>query len=386
MKSTVIRKNNLINVVFMLAICSSLYLFENRIISMVGALCAVGALLACAFTLLNKARKIFAGFSLSIFIIMLIFFAFQIIKYRRVKSFYQIAQIIGFLILSIVLGKTQLGEYKIRSWKHFIRVFYYSVMAIYFFFFLIDEIEFLYEIVSPTLLKILFPLSWFAIKRNAKTTPIEIFIFLIFHFLLGERTAVLCMVIVLGFQFILRRMKNKTSNFLFVVVVICAVIFPFVYLWLYNHPIGQIINEYIYARTGENFFSGRNRIWSVIINGLANNQILGVGFGNSLLANNGITMSTHNLYMYLYLNGGFCLILLFLLFMFSIWKNIPHRKNGETSIIVGKAYILGMFIFLDFELFLLSNNIVISLIWWLTIAFIQIESRSVKKRSLGISR
>ncbi len=376
MKSLTISKNNLLNIVSFFMVFSSLYLFENKIVSMVGMICAICVLFLCALMLLINARAFSIDLTLGIFIFILVYLVAHVIFDGSFTALYFASQILGLLIVIIVLENAEISLNGIKKWKQYIRIIYYSIIIIYFTALLFNKVSTLNGIVSATILKVLFPLSWFAIKRGKKTTLLEIIIFVLFHFMLGERTAVLCMVVVLVFQFIIKRISNKASNILFWVVLTGAIAMPFVYVWLSEQPIGEMLNLYVYEHTGEYFFSGRNRIWKVIIDGMSGNWLLGLGFGNSLLADNGIIYSTHNLYMYLCLNGGIIMLILFSLFMYSIWRKIQHNASSDSSVIVGKAYILGLLVFLDMELFLLANNIVISLAWWITIAFIELVSKN----------
>lgn len=369
-------KDNLLGIVSVLAIFSSLYLVKNDLISTLGSFVAIAALLLCALTWLVNFQKVKLDFTTIMVMLIGLFILIQVIWYRRIDAIYSVMQMLGLLILYISLSKTQINLIKFDKYKKVFRIVYYAIIIIYFGAFIANKEELLHQFISPTILKVLFPLSWFAIKRNSKTAPVEISIFVVFHFLLGERTASICMLFVELFRFLLYRTKSKTSNFLFWSVATIAVSVPFLYMWLYSQPFGQELNLYVYEKTGEYFFSGRNRIWNVIIDEVSNNKFFGLGFGNTFLLDHGITLSTHNLYLYLYLNGGIVLILLFILFMYGIWKNIKVNTIRDDSIATGKAYILALLLFLDFEVFLLANNIVISLFWWITLAFILVKSKN----------
>lgn len=375
MKNMVISKDNLLGIVSVLAIFSSLYLVENSLISAVGGFAAVGALLLCAVMWLVDYQGVKFDFTTIIVMLIGLFALIQVIWRGRLNAVYSVMQMLGLLILYVALSKTQIDLLKFDKYRKYLRFFYYAVIIIYFGAFIAKKVELLHQFMSPTFLKILFPLSWFAINRNSKTALVEIGIFVAFHFLLGERTASVCMLFVEFFRFLLARAKSRNSNFFFWGVATVAVSFPFLYMWLYEQPFGQALNLYVREKTGENFFSGRNRIWGIIIDEVTSNRFLGLGFGNTFLLDHGITLSTHNLYLHLYLNGGFLLIALFILFMYGIWKDIKVNSIRDKSIAAGKAYILALLLFLDFEVFLLVNNIVISLFWWITLAFILVKSK-----------
>lgn len=379
LKNTVGSKNNLLGIISALAIFSSLYLVNNNFISAVGGCAAVGSLLFCALMLVVNYRRVKCDFTTIMVLLIGLSALIQIIWYGRPNALYSVMQMLGLLFVYVSLSKTRINLLKFNKYKKYLRAFYYTIMLIYFVAFIANKVEILHQFVSPTILKILFPLSFFAIKRNSKIAPLEIGIFVIFHFLLGERTAGICMLLVEFFRVLLKRSKSKTSNFLFWAVAIIAIAIPFLYVWLYEQPFGQSLNLYVRELTGENFFSGRNRIWGVIIDGIAGNRFWGLGFGNTFLSDHGITLSTHNLYMFLYLNGGGLFVVLFILFMYGIWKDIKMNSISDKSIVTEKAYILALLLFLDFELFLLANNIVISLFWWITLALISVKNKSSRE-------
>lgn len=132
---------------------------------------------------------------------------------------------------------------------------------------------------------------------------------------------------------------------------------------------GAMLNEISREYTGGNFFSGREIIWEAILEGNKDSAILGQGVNNNFLINKLDTeLSTHNLYMFLYLEGGAVMLFLFFLFTASIWSkfyNFIYIKRVRLS----AAFFIGTLLFLDFELLLLTNNILASIVFWFVITY-----------------
>ena len=161
--------------------------------------------------------------------------------------------------------------------------------------------------------------------------------------------------------------KSKLKfKFLYWLVVGCCVAFPFIYIAM-KQTCGVFLDNYAQQYTGQRFFTGREKIWETILD--VNSYYVwfgqGVGFDTSILNTN---LSTHNLYMYLFLEGGIVLVVLFLFFFYNIWRMYYNDINKEV-VRWSAAFLLGGLLFLDFELFLIINNIPISLLFWFIITY-----------------
>ena len=226
------------------------------------------------------------------------------------------------------------------------------------------------DLINASLLKTSVALSYFFIISNKKSKLVAILTSSAVFFLLGERTSAA----VLLFVYIIYRLLGcKISkgfyNFIFVFIFSIAVIFPFLYIELKYSNIGLMLNEISREYTGDNFFSGREIIWEGILEGNKDNVLLGQGVNSGFLKSRLNTdLSTHNLYMFLYLEGGVVLLFMFFLFVASIWGkfyNFIYIERARLS----AAFFVGILLFSDFELLLLTNNILASIVFWFIISY-----------------
>lgn len=96
--------------------------------------------------------------------------------------------------------------------------------------------------------------------------------------------------------------------------------------------------------------------------------LLGEGVGNTILQDDGITLSTHNIYMFLYLQGGLINVFLLLLWLGGIWKTSIDKWLTHRSAMHLLFIILSM-LSASFNLLLLTNNSVTSVFYWILICF-----------------
>ncbi len=90
-------------------------------------------------------------------------------------------------------------------------------------------------------------------------------------------------------------------------------------------------------------------------------------------------LSTHNLFMFLYLEGGILFVVLFLIFMYLLWKKY-FEFISDKIVCMSAAFMLGTFVLVSFELLLLINNIVVSMWLWFVIAFGLIRVNYLKQQ------
>lgn len=142
------------------------------------------------------------------------------------------------------------------------------------------------------------------------------------------------------------------------------------------------MDKYAAQYTGQRFFTGREDVWETILEVNNDNVWLGQGIGFDTAILN-TELSTHNLYMYLFLEGGIVLVVLFLFFFYNIWRMYYDAINDER-VRWSAAFLLGGLIFLDFELFGIINNIPLSLLFWFIITYglRQCRSQNVKNSVL----
>lgn len=360
---------------------SCLYLFTNPILKIVGIINTVLILILCFFNILRLNLKISKN---RIWLMFAVYFCYNIILMIRnfsINSFYSVIVQLGMLFFICSLFELELDNdtyNKIFKFGKFI----FMLILIPSMIVLIkggdSAIRIFDSVFSFTIYKIMFPCSFFILAKSkriiARIIPISIIFFLI-----GERSMALCLYIIYAVYFVLRFIKNNKLLYklLYYVVSVGVIIFPYIYISMQHWPIGKIINEITYQKTGANFFSGRNIVWEIAFDYINKSPFLGYGAGNTVLLDNGITWSTHNLYVYLLLQGGLIGVTIFIVFLETIWMSFFDQLN-DKEVRLSAAYLIGIMIFASFELTLIINSINISYFLWMVIAVGLIKSRQNK--------
>lgn len=222
-------------------------------------------------------------------------------------------------------------------------------------------------IISMTISKAVFAISFFANYKSKNKLLFSLLSFFLFLYI-GERTCAILFIIIYAL-FFLSKGNSKLSKYklLFIIIAIFVASWARIYVWLQYQPISEKLNSISYEISGERFFSGRNRIWNVIIDNLEGKELFGLSYSNSLLADNSISISTHNLYLWLQMNGGYCLLLLFIVFLYQIWKKTFLSKSNNFLALY-HSYFISFMILTSFELIWLSNNFVVSCYMWFVIS------------------
>ena len=228
----------------------------------------------------------------------------------------------------------------------------------------------LYEILSTnyisfTVLKALFALSIFGFIL-CRHKLVYVFLISSFFFLLGERTACGTILLIYVFDKILPRLSKKFFTLVFFMSSIFVVLVPKIYVYFSAHPLGILINALSMQYTKGNFFSGRQLIWSIAYDSLQGHEWFGLSFANNILRISGIDLSTHNLFIYIQLVGGYMFLILFLSFLCLIWLRY-YEHIDDPIVCASAAYLLGFMILSSFELLWLVNNFAVSLCMWFVV-------------------
>ncbi|MCH5219100.1 MAG: hypothetical protein J1F20_00915 [Muribaculaceae bacterium] len=242
-----------------------------------------------------------------------------------------------------------------------------------------------YLSMGATGLKLTFVFSlFFLIKSKNKLIP-SIIISLLFLYI-GERTAaiIIPLIYLLYKLFNIKLISDRYSNVLFCIFISVAIILPFIYLNLKEIQLGSTLNDISQEYTNANFYSGRDRIWSTIIENNKGREWVGHGLENNVLKQNGITLSPHNLYMYIYLTGGFTSLIIFALFLYCFYKKYSQYLF-EKDVRYCASVFLGILIFLDFEYLLIGNNVPVSVFLWLVMTWGLIKKKHMKKLTQSCS-
>jgi len=194
-------------------------------------------------------------------------------------------------------------------------------------------------------------------------------------------TMVLCFVIsltIIGSWKLITR--NKLTYKLFFYTVLGSII-AFTYLYpliSFNHSFDNI-NQLFLEYTGQRFYSGRNKVWFDLIELGSKNNFLGYGTGVLPKDLFRTDLSSHNLYLQIYIQNGLTSLVILFLIINGIWNKIYKYKENPNSKIFASVFI-GIIVHQTFEVTLLQNNISIGTLQWILIA-IGLNSISDRKEN-----
>lgn len=153
--------------------------------------------------------------------------------------------------------------------------------------------------------------------------------------------------------------------------------FVFIYPQLIYFNNFQQINMWVLEYTGKNIYSGREVIWSYLLESIIDRPLLGHGTGVLPRDVLDLGLSAHNLYLQVALQNGFIgLFFLLLLFVF-IW--MIFAKNRKNKIVrLSAAFFVGILMYQSFEVSLTQNQLSLGIMQWLILA-IGISFATLKK-------
>ncbi len=215
--------------------------------------------------------------------------------------------------------------------------------------------------------KFMFPCTFFFLINN-KHIFIKTVSFALFFILMTERTIAITMVIIYFVYIILGRLKRSriSYNALLVCVFIGVIGFTYLYINLQYTNIGQYINQVFRTYTGGNFFSGRNNIWESAYRYIVDAKFFGYGLKSDVMTLPGIDKSVHNTYLYILIQGGIVGLLSFFFFISSLWKRL-YRYLDNHIIRLSASYLIGILVYINFEVSLIGNTVGPGIFMWLVI-------------------
>jgi len=295
------------------------------------------------------------------------------------NAIYMVFQELALLTYSFFVIKISISEKTVEKIANIFSTFYYVVLSITAILYIIGLEKIITDNITQTIWKALFALSFFA-YITAKRKWLFSIISFVFFFFVGERTTVFCLVLIYIMDNVLRGIKSKKIfDLVYIITIIILLTFVFAYVTLPSTKLGIELNRFVKNVSNENLFSGRNVLWQTILDALDGKELQGLTYDNDLelsyYSQKGL--STHNLYLWLMLNGGLVLLLLFLIYMFEIWRKYFDNLKMDVARI-SAAYFIGFMTLLNFELLLLNNNYVISLFLWYVISMgVRLEENTI---------
>jgi len=178
--------------------------------------------------------------------------------------------------------------------------------------------------------------------------------------------AIIAMIITLCLWKFITKNKRKFSIYLFTIfalIFIGVFIYPSLQTSNYILQIDQILIGY----TGKSIFSGRNKIWSILLSVI--NEKIVFGHGASALPRNFIytNLSSHNLYLQTILQTGIVGVLALLGIVTFIWKKFWAKKDIK-QVKISAAFLVSILVYQTFEVSLTQNNLSLGILQWLVLS------------------
>lgn len=217
-----------------------------------------------------------------------------------------------------------------------------------------------------------FPILYFSnYAKNFKAVR-RIFITLILLTLIffTETRSVMLSVAFIFFTYFLwyKIIKSKFSfKLFFVFIVIFCFIFTVIYPNLEKYlPNYENLNYQMIKYTGKSIHSGRDTIWSLLIDVITQKPLFGYGSGAVPSDYIQSSLSAHNLYLQITLQVGLVGLLMFAFFLYVIWNKFWINRF-DKKVRFSAAFFIGIIIYQLSEVTLTQNNFSFALIQWLII-------------------
>lgn len=202
-------------------------------------------------------------------------------------------------------------------------------------------------------------------SRNKKALIIALSLLM---FIVHGRSTSLAFAVMFVSYFLIEGMRNnkKVYSVFYWIMALATVYIPELYIRFFNSPYAYNANAYIRNLTGKNLFSGREILWSRAYELIQKNVLFGLGgqYYNDFEAKVGA--STHNVFIFLRLEGGYLLLIIFLAFMYYLWMQL-YKFMDEGYLVISAAYVVALFIRISFDLTFIANNFGQSVLLWIPI-------------------
>lgn len=162
--------------------------------------------------------------------------------------------------------------------------------------------------------------------------------------------------------------KKKALYYLyFIVIASLIVVVTWVYPFLAQLEELDKFREIIQLYTGASLFSGRDRLWPMIIELIWEYPFAGYGPGALPRDFLDTTLSSHNLYLQVALQVGLVGLLIFVLLLFQIW-NLFWLGRDDLLVRLSGAFLIGILVHQIFDVSLTQNNLFLGVLQWLILS------------------
>lgn len=175
-------------------------------------------------------------------------------------------------------------------------------------------------------------------------------------FLSGSSTAIIVGVVLI--VFFLKPKMIKINLKLYISLYLILIVLVFNSDYISQIP---IVNDFITQTLNKNLsFTGRTNIWEKVIQYININPY-GYGKGNSVISSFTETNEAHNAFLELILTGGYPSLMLFITFLFNVFKSTHRVKNNYL-------FEFSKFILFCFFVLGLTESIIYNInLWWVLI-------------------
>lgn len=183
------------------------------------------------------------------------------------------------------------------------------------------------------------------IDNSSKPKSLKIIVYILSVLALcrtRSRTSLVAFLAILMMEFFLKKQIKKSKKLAILVmiaIVALGIIFPFVYVILFNK--GILAYETLFF--GKRIYTGRQYIWLNLWNYVQTNKnayIWGVGYNTELYSRG--TFNLHNAYLMIFAQYGIPLLILYLIYLFCVVSKM-FGKFGRISDLQFKCYQIILF-------------------------------------------
>ncbi len=305
----------------------------------------------------------------SVFILVIYNFIIIFFKFENYDSIYN-----GLLYSASILFFVSLisGRYKINSLNSFTR--YLSTISkflilVNFGFIIIDKTL---GWVSSTSFIFLFLYFIYLDNKTSKQSKVVFSMIWIVTAIYNEaRTFVLLVPVFLVIYFYWNKLSRSFNRYklIFYIVAFLLFVIPIIYIWLSESSYAYVLNKYALRYTNSRFFSSRDLIWSQLLNNYYAGDVL-FGGGHHISPKYVFTdlRSSHNTYVSVLTRTGIVGSVLFLNLLKNVWVRYYEFKS-IPAVKLSAIFFLISLLKQSSELSLISNNIAVSVMNWLVIAY-----------------
>lgn len=235
---------------------------------------------------------------------------------------------------------------------------------------------------NRVIFKLMLPFSFFVALPIKRKWIVWLIVMLVYWYMVERTSAILTGLILISYYlFPLFERHRKLLKGLFFLAILFLVVFNGIYIWLATTEAGIELNQQVLEQTSKNLFTGRQLIWKVAWKAFLERPIIGFGFENAVMDARGIGVSTHNGYFYLLMHTGLAGLFLFIGYLYSFWSLLIDRWSRVSH--MAMAYLLALIGFLNFELTIVANTMVLGLYYTLAISLgIALSARAASREEI----